>query len=259
MRRSLALVVLLSAALSLAVPSPATAGQGDKAMRQAVSLFQQGAASQRRGDVERTKGLYQRAVEALPGFPEALFGLGHIALQEKRYADALESYQQARDGYRNLGNKLYDLRVERFRDAQDEIKVLRDALTEVDNPRNKLRNRDMERTKLEEEIRKLGLIRLPSPGEGVEPPGEIFFYIGNAQFHLGRLEEAVRSWEVCAARAPDFPLVHNNLAIGYLKLGRADDASESVQRAEKLGVAVHPELKRDIARASLRSALQTTR
>ncbi len=259
MRRSLFFVLLLSVASSLALPSPALAGQGDTSMRQAVSLFQQGAASQRRGDIERSRDFFQRAVEALPGFPEAHFGLGHIALQEKRYADALEHYQQARDGFRNLGDKLYDLRVERFRDAQDQIKALRDALAEVDNPRNKIRNRDMERTKLEEEIRKLGLIRLPSPGEGVEPPGEVFFYIGNAQFHLGRLEDAVRAWEVCAARAPDFPLVHNNLAIGYLKLGRAADASESVQRAEKLGVAVHPELKRDIARASHASALQTTR
>jgi tetratricopeptide (TPR) repeat protein len=256
MRHSLC---LLLAAFTVAFAGPASGNQGDKSMREAVSLFQRGAIYARRGDTEQSKVFFQRAAEALHGFPEAHFSLGHIALRERRYQDALEHYQQARDGYRNLGDKLYDLRVERFRDAQEEIRALRDKLAELNNPRLKVNNRDMERTKLEEDIHKLGLVRLPSPGEGLEPPGEVFFYIGNAQFHLGRLYEAVQSWEFCASKAPDFPLVYNNLAIGYLKLGRTNDASASLEKAERLGVAVHPELKRDVAQAGASLPLQTTR
>lgn len=250
---------LLLAALTVVFAAPASASQADKSMREAVSLFQRGMVYARRGDTEHSRVYFQRATMALQGFPEAHFGLGHIALREKRYVDALDHYQQARDGYRNLGDKLYNLRVERFKDAQEEIRALQDKLIELDNPRIKVINRDIARIKLQDEIQKLRLIRLPSPGEGVEPPGEVYFYIGNAQFHLGRLDEAVRSWEYCAAKVPDFPLVYNNLAIGYLKLGRASDASMSLQKAERLGVAVHPDLKRDIARADAQVPLQTTR
>ena len=256
MRRSLC---LLSVGLTIVLAMPASAGQGEKSIREAVSLFQRGAIYARRGETERSREFFQRATAALPGFPEAHLGLGHIALRDKHYSGALEHYLGARDGFKNLGDKLYDLRVERYRDAREEVDRLRDVMTELDNPRLKILNRDMEKIRIEGEIRKPELVRLATPGEGLEPPGEVFFYIGNAQFHLGMLNEAVGAWEECAKKAPDFPLVHNNLAIGYLKLGRVDVAQLSLDRAEKLGVAVHPDLKRDIARASLSSGLPTTR
>lgn len=256
MRRSLC---LLSAALTVVLATTAFASQGETSLREAVSLLQRGAIFARRGDTERSREFFQRAAAALPGFPEAHLGLGHIELREKHYSEALDHYLQARDGFKKLGDKLYDLRVKRYRDAKEEVDRLRDVLTELDRPRMKLLNRDMEKVRVEGEIRKLELVRLPTPGEGLEPPGEVFFYIGNAQFHLGMLDEAVGAWEECAKKAPDFPLVHNNLAIGYLKLGRVGDAQLSLDRAEKLGVAVHPDLKRDIARASPSSGLQTTR
>jgi len=81
---------------------------------------------------------------------------------------------------------------------------------------------------------------MPVRGEAREAPGEVWFQIGNAQFRLGRLDEAIVSWETCAKKSPKFAQVHVNLAVAYWKQGRFDEARKALARATELGFPVNP-------------------
>lgn len=240
---------LLASLLLLTCTPWLQADQAPPKLREAVSLYQRGMTMLRHGKVQDAREYLIKASNTLPGFPEAHVALGHIALQAADYHDALENYQTAISGFALLGNHLYDLRVDRYRSAQEQIRILRDELINIDNPRVKIRNREQRRIQIEGEIDKMTLVKLPSPGAGVEPPGELFFYRGNAEFHLGLMDKAIASWNTCAKESPSFPLVYNNLAVGYLKAGKPQEALASLQRAEELGIAIPPGLRRDIETA----------
>lgn len=246
-RRSFLISLVVPCLLSF--PAASASNQTEKALRAATDYYRKGAKALQSGNNAQARDFLTKAVNTLADFPEANLLLGNMAIQEKRYELALEHYESARRGYSTLGDVLFDLRMERYRDTQEEIRNYRDQLVVLRDPKVKVGNRETEIVKIEELIRKLGLVRPPSPEEAKEPPGEILFYVGNAQFYLGRVAEAVVEWEGCARKSPDFPLVHNNLAIGYLKLGRAQDAANSLARAEQLGVQIHPGLRRDIEQA----------
>lgn len=96
---------------------------------------------------------------------------------------------------------------------------------------------------IEREINYFDRLEAPREDKRAETPANVYFFRGNALFHLDRLEEAVADWEEAARRAPEFGPVHNNLALAYWRLGKKDEAQAALVRAEQLGVAVHPDLK----------------
>ncbi len=245
MRRRTVLVLGLVAS-ALASPQVAVAGSTYRGLREAVGFYRKGVVLQRRGDIARAETNLIKATNALPGFPEAHVSLGNIAFRAQRYEEALTHYQDAWAGYERLGDVLFDVQADRYNDAREMISDLRDAIQAIESGKVKWPVPDLKVFELQQTIQHLELIRLPDRSELSHPPGELSFLIGNVQFHLGHIEEAVAAWEVCAQRAPDFPLVYNNLAVGYLKLGKGQRAIECVQRAESLGVTIHPGLKRDI-------------
>ncbi len=248
MRRRTSLVLYLVAA-SFALLPAARADSMYRNLREAVVFYRKALHLERRGNIQAAETNLIKATNLLPGFPEAHVSLGNIAFREKRYEGALDHYQQAWTGYERLGDLMYDLQADRFNDAQEAISDLRDAIQSIETGKVKIPVPDMRIIDLQSSIQNLQVIKQPNRSSLHRPPGELSFLIGNAQYHLGRLEEAVTAWEACARRAPDFPLVHNNLAVGYLKLGKNQRAAESLHRAEALGMTVHPGLKRDVETA----------
>ena len=100
-------------------------------------------------------------------------------------------------------------------------------------------------------ILQLQAIDPPDPDELMSAPGEVYFYIGYALYQLDRSTEALAAWETCREKSPKFALVHNNLALIYMRLGRLEQARESIERAQELGFPVHPQFKADLERAIL--------
>lgn len=248
-------VLVLALAVSSLAPLPAAlAGERYRSLREAVVLYRKGVHLQRRGDIEGAETALIKATNVLPGFPEAHVSLGNIAFRAERYDEALDHYQQAWAGYERLGDVLYDVQSDRFNDARELITDLRNAILAVETGKVKFPDPDKKIFEFQSTIQSLALIKPPNRDTLSRPPGELSFLIGNVQFHLGRIADAIDAWEVCAQRAPDFGLVYNNLAVGYLKLGKNQRAAESLNRAEALGMTVHPGLKRDIETA-LRAGL----
>jgi tetratricopeptide (TPR) repeat protein len=228
------------------------AGPESLDIRRAKRHYENGARALQAGNVNKARRSFTKAVQILPSFPEAHLGMGHIALQEQRFEDALREYQTALEGYRQLGDLLYDLRARRYSEAQTRLINLRNELTRIQNPsfaKLSPTSRQMRTARLELEIRRLETIRPPIKGASTEPPGEVHFHLGNALFRLERLGEAIESWETCARLLPDFPVALNNLAVAYWKQGQIEKARSCLEEAERRGLAVNPQFKAELNRA----------
>jgi len=198
------------------------------------------------GNLRRAKESLASALRIMPALPAVHMGLGHIALTEKRYEEALREYQQARDSYAEVARALLSLQVKDFTDSRHEIVALED---EIRN-QTKLSPVVYRLNRLEAAIDRLQRMEPPNRKEGEEPPAYIDFYIGNALFHLGRLQEATASWRNCLQSDGRYGPAYQNLAAGYSMMGRLEEARATVVAAERLGFAVDPSLKAEIERNS---------
>jgi tetratricopeptide (TPR) repeat protein len=262
--RAVRLLALLLALLPpiLAATGPATAADASaRTLQQAAAFCRKGAKSLEAGDKARASESFDKALAALPGYPDAYLGLGHIALGEQRFEDALQSYLRARDGYLALGGALQQIREQNYRDTQDRMRNIRDQISSLGrattNARTDARTEaeiGRKLTMLQDELRRLEAVEPPRADATSDPPAEVWFHIGNAQFRLERYDEARASWEQSAKLNPDFPLIHNNLAVVYWKAGRFGDAQQELATAERLGFPVNPKMKDDLTRASAAAA-----
>ena len=227
--------------------------QSSREIRQAASLVQRGDRFFKSGNAEKATESFRKALTLIPGYPEAHFGLGHIAMTEERFEDALAEYRSAEEGYSGVSDLMARLQQERYADAQREIRELEDQIRVINDASVKVSEstRTQKTLQLEEKIRVLRAMEYPTTAEAHQPPAQLYFHKGNALFRLQRSEEALADWETCVAQAPEFPLVYNNLAIIYMQQQRFDEAWNSVGKAEELGVTVNPNLKADLlARAA---------
>src|SRR4029453_19327188 len=63
----------------------------------------------RSGNVTKVKSLYGKALKIFPEFPDALTGLGHVAMTERRFDQALTLFQEAEGAYRTFSDALFEL------------------------------------------------------------------------------------------------------------------------------------------------------
>ena len=243
LRPGLTAVLALAAAIPVAAATPAEKQLSSRRFHEAIAHCRSGDEALRHGELSRASEQFEKALAIVPDFPEAYMGLGHIALVRRDYAAALGAYTRARDAYGRIGQQLYDHRLQRKGQSGLEIQSRRDDimnLTKILQGGTALESRIRD---IEREINYFDRMEVPHEEKRTEVPANVYFFRGNALFHLDRLEEAVADWEEASRRAPDFGPVYNNLALAYWKLGQKDKARECLARAEQLGVVVHPELK----------------
>jgi tetratricopeptide (TPR) repeat protein len=223
-----------------------------KALHRANKLYKLGEAAMREGDLARATDRFDHALEIVAGFPQAHLGLGHVSMRTGDYQAALEHYESAKNGYEMLGLAVMGIEAKRYADARHQIVMMRDsiALLQGAGPgtaQSPLANLHI--SKLQNAIHRLEVMEAPIETDAGKPPPEIHFYIGNAWFRLDGLQEAVAAWEACAAGNPRFAMVHNNLALAYWRQGKIDRALASLDQAERLGFAVNPQFRADLAAA----------
>jgi tetratricopeptide (TPR) repeat protein len=257
------LPALLSVSLSALVPGAVSAAGSTTAnkIKQAAALSRKGGRALAAGDRARAAEAFEKALLALPTFPDAHLGMGHMAMAEKDYEAALESYRRARDGYVALGSDLDALKLENYAETQKRVAELRDQMSNLGrattNARTDARTEaELQRklTIIQDQIRRLEAVEPPRPSASDPVPAEVLFFIGNAQFYLQRYDEARVSWETCAKRNPGFAQIHNNLAVIYWKAGRFPDAQRELAEAERLGFPVNPKMKEDLAKDAASAA-----
>ncbi len=246
MRRSPLIPALLSLALVLGAAAP-VAATDTRALKRASSSVKKAERALEKGDTRGAVEQFEKALEAVDGFPDALLGLGHLAMAEQRFDDALGYYQRAEAGFTELGEAMFDIRTRRYADAQNQMQDLRDSINELNSLNPAPRDLAQRIGQLENAIQRLQSVQPPDRDTVGDPPAEIYFYIGNAHFRSNRVDAAIEAWTRCAERNPQFAMVHNNLAIAYHGMGRSAQAREHLARAEELGFPVNPQFKEELA------------
>jgi tetratricopeptide (TPR) repeat protein len=248
MRRSLSLVGL--ALVSIALPALAAAGSRQIAIAQLHA--DRGGQALARGDLDAARTAFAKALAAYPQWAEAHIGLGHVAMKERRYDDALSEYATARDAYVQLSRDLKRFDQDRYLARRNDVLALRDMLTQLRSGNLKLTDnqRRFKELRINQAIDNASQLTHPGGNDAIETPAPLHFYLGNALFHLDRLPEAIAQWETVAQRDARFAPVHNNLALAYYRQGRFEQARGSVLRAESLGLTVDPRFKADLGRAT---------
>lgn len=236
----LALLTACTAALSAATSQNIV--RASKFSNKGISWLQS-------GNVDKARDSFDKALREIPNYPSAHIGLGQIAMAEGAFEEALDHFNSAKEGYRELGEDLIDVEAKRYANAQREINQLQDSLQQMQSQSVSAGATAIDSTKIISRIRQLQVIEPPNKGKATEPPGEVFFYIGNALFQLNRRPEALEAWETCRDKSPKFAMVYNNLALAYMQAGRLEAAKESLAKAEELGFPVNPQFKQDLDKA----------
>jgi len=260
-------VVMAGFGLSFA----ADPSSNERTLRQAIGYAQRGSASLQKGNVASARKDFSRSLEMEPQLPEGHLGLGHVAMRERRFEDALREYRLAQQGHRELASLLSIVQVDRYAKSRDQLERLREEQSQLDSEARRIEVRgatstmssasgmsggQIERQRVEVDHQIQALESMGTPGEKSvqDPPANFYFFEGNALFNLKRNDEAIAAWETAARRDPRFAPVQNNLAVVYWMKGRVDDARAALARAEALRFAVNPSFRADLEKASAGSA-----
>jgi tetratricopeptide (TPR) repeat protein len=237
---------ILAAGLVALAAAPVLAGLSIPDVQRASGYCKSAERAMRTGNLKKAREALGKAVGIMPSFPGAHMGLGHLALMEKRYADALHEYQEARADYKYFADAMFALKVRDYADAQLEIVALQDEMRN----QAKLAPDAFRLNRLEKAVLRLERMDLPTRQTLEEPPGQIDFYIGNALYRLGRLDEAVASWEESVRKDHEIGPAYQNLAVGYWEQRRYADARRTLAEAERRRLHTSPELRADLERSA---------
>jgi tetratricopeptide (TPR) repeat protein len=247
-------LLVVTAVLAAAASTPAPAAVSASDIGTAAKLCAAGSAALDAGNVDEGRKSFAKALEAVPDFPDAHLGLGRISMAEGRFEDALREFERARDAYGAFGDVLFEARMSQFNRTQDEIARLQDTLYQIQSGPSLARPSGggatvLDQAKIENRIQQLQGVPQPKKEESADPPPEIFFMIGNAEFRLQRFDAASVSYEQCLTRNPKHLASYTNLALCLWRLDRIDDARAVIARAEAAGLRPDPKLKADLEAA----------
>lgn len=234
---------------------------GNHEIQKAQHFAAKGSKALRAGNFGAALPMFQKALEAVPEFPDAHMGLGHVALRDRSYERALAAYRNAENGYVALSEAMFRRRLVEYDEAQDQVRNLRQELVELRARSNRAGTNENEpgllMMRIEQSIAHLELIKRPDRSDVDIAPAEVPFFIGNALMHLGRHAEAIDAWRATVRRDPRFAPAYNNLAVALWKTGHPSQARACVARAEALGVVTNPAFKADLDRAGPGDAAST--
>lgn len=205
------------------------------------------------GKLDQAKGELERVLKLLPCHPDAHLELGHIALKDGRFEEALHLYEAAVGDYAAGADLVRQAQSKRYMESRKQLSDLRIQVMRMksgsnQDVRSSATNDAVQISVLEEQIRSLESMQAPADTGAIEPPGEVYFHIGNALLRLQRGDEALRNFETCREKSPKFGPVHVNLAVMYWRRGRFDDARVALAKAEELKAPVNPKFKADLQR-----------
>jgi tetratricopeptide (TPR) repeat protein len=199
----------------------------------------------------KARAAIDKALKAYPDFPDAHLALGQVLMSEKQFGPALREFETARDRYAAANDALYQLRMlryeESFRRAHDLRESIRSLQEQQRFAKGSTTNLDGQIQALENQLQQAESAEQPTHDGPGEPPGEVYFWIGNAQFNLERLPLATESWRKCVERSPKFAPGWNNLAVALWKQGRGKEALDLLSGAQSSGVAVNESLVADLS------------
>ena len=237
----------------------------ERELRQAMGYSQRGLRTLEKGNAARAAEDFKRALELVPELPDAHAGLGHVAMRERRFDDALTAYRRAQEAHRRFATERVGLAQDRYSRSQDRLQYLTDVKNALENEQRLAQVRGgslstgaspsegrIQRQKVEydREISQLEAQKAPAlESTDAEPPASYHFFEANALFNLKQNDEAIAAWTRAVERDPEYGVAFNNLAVAYWMAGRYSDAQASLARADRLGFKVNPSFRADLEKS----------
>jgi tetratricopeptide (TPR) repeat protein len=165
----------------------------------------------------------------------------------KRYADAVRAFRDCRDAIEQ--NSAQDATNRAISDQRvlDQIHELENRKRLLEQGAQRTANTSGSVQQLEMMIRDLESRRKRSVGAVSRAPAWISIALGSAYFRNHALAEAEREYLEALKADPRLGEAHNNLAVVMMMTGRYDEAEREVAAAEKAGVRVNTQFKKDLA------------
>lgn len=239
------MLTMLAVTLLLAAKNPG-ALQAERLVKEGDQLL----SSER---FEQALVVYREAIKADPTMMLAHYGAGQSQMALKRYPDAITSFKDARVAFEARAAQSQEERFVNERAREERIQALRDRIRQnqemVVVPGTPAeRQRDLVIQDSENQIQQLQRTEGGVGGTPALPPG-LSLALGSAYFRSGKMEDAEREYRAAIALQPKLGEPRNNLAVVLFLTGRAAEALEQVQAAEKNGFKVASGLKKDIETA----------
>lgn len=251
------MILAVLCALSVLSPHPAPrtprlaprAPQADRDKQQAVQHYRAGQDALRGEKYDEAEREFQTSIKLDPAYELPRYGLGQTYMATKRYPDAITAFQKCQDVIRanNVADAMDD--VKRQRRIEDTLKELEDQRRLYQSP-GRNASGPMARQYLQQldvQINTLKQERQRRTTSGDEPtPAWLSLALGSAYFRTDANADAEREYRAAIAVDPKLGEAHNNLAVVCLVTGRAKEAQDELDAAEKAGFKVNPQLKQDV-------------
>jgi len=191
------------------------------------------------------------ALRLAPRHSDAHLLMAKILYSEKDYTQALTEVVAAKDGFEANVAFMEQMQQERMnhllrlsREKEETIASLNVQLSQTSpEGRFAIENQIAEATRKKADIDRQ---RERPPDLGREIPAEYFFIHGNILLRTQKYPEAAAQYDEALKRKPDYGDAANNLASLYYSARQYDKALAVVEKAEKNGATVNPELKKAI-------------
>jgi tetratricopeptide (TPR) repeat protein len=214
---------------------------------QAQQHFETGQDSMHAEEFEKAVREFKAAIELDPLLVLAHYNLGQSYMALKAYPAAVKAYLGCRDAVDQLNSLQQGQVVERAHEIDDQIHDLQDLIRRSRSEKGGERGNEHKIMMLEERIRVLEGMRLNGKDQHVQVPAELHLALGSAYYRQGALVDAEREYTDAIRVDSKLGPAHNNLAVIYMLSGRFKEAHVALQKAEKSGYPVNPNLKRDLA------------
>jgi tetratricopeptide (TPR) repeat protein len=186
---------------------------------------------------------------------DQLFTLAHYFLGQaysnlQRYPSAIKAYKDCIDACRAIYSLRQTNRFEAEKRRDDELRALREtvAVAHAQATRSPGSGLGLRATQLDQQMQNLERDRTSIDGP-FQPPAEVLLALGSALFHSNQVEQAEFEWLAAIHVNPKMGEAHNNLAVLYMRTGRLSQAAEELRLAERNGVRVNPQFKKDLKQA----------
>jgi tetratricopeptide (TPR) repeat protein len=219
-----------------------------KSERKARPFNNLGDAYADRGNVERARESYLKAVEIDPNFAQASYNLGLLAHDANRREEAAAYYLkalQAKPGYAEVHNNLGLLEMEAG-NAADAEKHFVDAVRLkplLAEPRLNLADLLLGQGKTDEAVNHLN-----AAASAVTLSGQLHTRLAHLFFRAGSIGTATSHYARALKLEPESADAFNNLAVALVEQGRKGDAIKLWREAVRLDP-THRAAKKNLARA----------
>jgi tetratricopeptide (TPR) repeat protein len=219
-------------------------------LREAEKHYEAGQDLMGREAFQQAERAFERALASEPRFYIAHYGLGQALLAQKRYPAAIDAYSRCRETAADLNATFQREQIRADQRREDDLREAQDILRRLQSTVQTNPAAQMDIYRIESRIETLQLSKMRGMEQRFDVPPGLYVGLGSAYLRTGQLEDAEKAYESAVKADGGLGEAHNNLAFVYFKTGRYELATEQIRLAEKAGVRVHPQFKKDVDKAA---------